>query len=40
MTKVTGILFLAAAVASALIPVIAEALIAANHNETLVRERL
>ena len=39
MTRITGILFLVAAVGSALRPVIAEALIAANHNETLVCER-
>ncbi len=39
MTKVTGILFRAAAVVSALLAVAAEAKIAANHNETLVRRQ-
>jgi hypothetical protein len=38
MTKAKGILFWVAAVASALLPVIAEARMAGNHNETLVRD--
>ena len=38
MTKVTGVLFWTAAVVSVLLPVVAEAKLAANRNETLVRD--
>jgi membrane protein YqaA with SNARE-associated domain len=39
MRTVAEALFWVAAVAAALFPVSAEALIAANHSETLVRDR-
>ena len=38
MKKRTGTLFWVATVAAALFPVLAEARVVANHNETLIRD--